>query len=228
MKDTILLVDDLPMMLEVHSDFFKDTDVKITTAKHGLEALAIIKEQKVSLVFLDKEMPIMDGLTCCKLIKSDTHYRNLPIAMVTWDKDRERCIASGCDFFLAKPARREQFLDIARKVIPNINRRTKRITVKIPAAVHHKSRRTDCFLYDLSQRGAFIATDRQFLKGELVEVSFVLQDGLQIRCFGEALWASGKSFTRPEGIGIKFVAMPRVAEEKLARFIDNCDAGHQP
>jgi len=222
MDDTILFVDDVPMMLEMEVDFFKDTTVNIRTAKHGLEALKIIKEQKVSLVFLDLEMPVMDGATCCKLIKSDANYRGLPIAMVTWDKQKDLCIASGCDYFLGKPARREQFLDISRKIIPQINRRRKRIPCKCSVTLYRKSQRTDCFLYDISVGGAFIATDCLTQVKELVEVLFALPDGSQIRCFGEVVWITEKNSTHPDGIGIKFLALPRTAEATIINFIENC------
>lgn len=224
MAATILLVDDVQMMLKVEADFFKDTTADLFTANNGLEALRVIKEQKISLVFLDLTMPVMDGLTCCKLIKSDPNYRSLPVAIVTWSSEKDLCLASGCDYFLSKPVKRERFLEVARRVIPEINRRTTRISYSQPLILYRKSQRIHCSLFDISVGGAFIATDCPAQIKELVDVSFALPDGLQVECFGEVVWVTGKDSKRPQGIGIKFLALPRGAAVQLATFIDNSRA----
>jgi CheY-like chemotaxis protein len=56
---------------------------QIVEAAHGKEALRKLSQERPDAVFLDYEMPVMDGKETLKAIRSIREYRNLPIVMVT-------------------------------------------------------------------------------------------------------------------------------------------------
>src|SRR5690242_7384516 len=113
MGKAILLVDDVQMFIEIEKEFLQNSQVEILTARDGLEALDIIKERRPDLVFMDLQMPKMNGDACCRAIKSDRVQFATPVVMVTAKGDEEAkdsCLAAGCDGFLTKPLDRDRFL----------------------------------------------------------------------------------------------------------------------
>ena len=82
-KPKILLVDDTRLVLELEKSFLKLSDVEVLTAGNGVEALALIRKDPPDLVFMDMNMPEMDGISCCTLIKSDPFLSDIPVVMLT-------------------------------------------------------------------------------------------------------------------------------------------------
>ena len=76
-------------------------------ANHGQEALEVLEKEPVSLILMDLQMPVMDGLTCTAKIRGRTdQLKNIPIIAVTanlMDVDKEHCITCGMNDFLKKP-----------------------------------------------------------------------------------------------------------------------------
>jgi CheY-like chemotaxis protein len=225
MNKTILLVDDLQMFLEIERDFFQGTMVDILTAKDGFEALEVMRKNKVDLVFMDMQMPKMDGPTCCKIIKSDPELSHIPVVLITssqGNKEKEICFAAGCNYFLTKPAGRERFIEIAWKFIPDIDRRAKRLPYNFECSIRCDDQTVPCSLYDLSADGAFVVTDYLGRPQDIVQLSFSLPDGTTIECPSKIVWVSGKDDARhPKGFGVKFALMAKDAKTSLAKFIKN-------
>ncbi|NJR24823.1 MAG: response regulator [Richelia sp. CSU_2_1] len=83
----VLIVDDEPnilILMEQALEKLEDEDeVELLTAKNGLEALDIIKEEHPDLVFLDVMMPKMSGLEVCNTVKNELGMKNVYIIMLT-------------------------------------------------------------------------------------------------------------------------------------------------
>jgi two-component system sensor histidine kinase/response regulator len=82
----------------------------------GKEALAFAFEQKFDLVFMDVQMPEMDGLAATEAIRqrekgSDNHLRIFAMTAHAMKGDRERCLQAGMDGYITKPIR---FSDIEK------------------------------------------------------------------------------------------------------------------
>jgi CheY-like chemotaxis protein len=84
MFNKALIVDDsLECRMLLGRILTKTFGARIIEAEHGKEALRKLSTEKPDVVFLDYEMPIMNGKETLKAIRSISEYKNLPIIMVT-------------------------------------------------------------------------------------------------------------------------------------------------
>lgn len=106
----ILLAEDNPVNQRVALGLLKKMGHEVKIASDGAEAVALFKDREYDLVFMDVQMPGMDGYEATKLIRaheSRTGSRTPILAMTAHAMigDRERCIAAGMDDYLSKPMR---------------------------------------------------------------------------------------------------------------------------
>lgn len=102
----VLLVEDNEINQELVVELLKDTGMAIDIANNGLEALEKVKLQPYDLVFMDIQMPFLDGFEVTRRIRKDIGKKELPIIAMTANasnEDRENCIQSGMDDFVSKP-----------------------------------------------------------------------------------------------------------------------------
>jgi CheY-like chemotaxis protein len=102
----ILIVDDEVEILERLSHLLRDSGWNVITATNGLEALKKVRSGRPDAIVLDMIMPEMDGFEVARTLKRHPSYRTIPILGATslWGRgDRERCLAAGCDDYVAKP-----------------------------------------------------------------------------------------------------------------------------
>jgi CheY-like chemotaxis protein len=109
----VLLVEDNPVNLEVATGILESFGCKVATATNGKEALEIYASGEFSLIFMDCQMPEMDGFEAtAEIRKQDAKDgRRVPIVALTAsaiDGDRERCLAAGMDGYVTKPFTAEQ------------------------------------------------------------------------------------------------------------------------
>lgn len=97
--------------------------MKVDVAHNGKDALAKFKANKYDIIFMDINMPIMDGLTAAKLIYSyekKNNLKHIPIVALTakaMKGDREFLISNGMDDYLAKPISTSELHKILEKFI---------------------------------------------------------------------------------------------------------------
>ncbi|MGL1900596.1 MAG: response regulator [Fibrobacterales bacterium] len=105
----ILLVEDNLVNQQVAEGMLKHFGARTTIANNGKEAVAILETQAFDLIFMDMQMPIMDGLEATRSIRaidSTVINREIPIIAMTANAmqgDRERCIDAGMNDYIAKP-----------------------------------------------------------------------------------------------------------------------------
>jgi len=103
----MLVVEDNLVNQKVIAKMLKKLGFKSLVANHGEEALDILKENTVSLILMDLQMPVMDGFTCTSTIRaSQWDYKDIPIIAVTanvMDQDKSRCAEIKMNDFLEKP-----------------------------------------------------------------------------------------------------------------------------
>ncbi|MBV9015326.1 MAG: response regulator [Alphaproteobacteria bacterium] len=109
----VLLVEDNPVNLEVGVGILEGFGCKVDTATNGVEALGRYANGKYGLIFMDCQMPEMDGFKATAEIRKQEagSGRRTPIVALTAsaiEGDREQCLASGMDDYVPKPFTAEQ------------------------------------------------------------------------------------------------------------------------
>ncbi len=113
----ILIVDDVEVVLKLEEILLKRTGSEVIKAKDGKEALAQIRNERPDVVLLDLIMPEMNGDVVTRFAKQAEETRHCAVIVVTSLSDEateERCRTAGCDYFLTKPIRHDQLLEIVR------------------------------------------------------------------------------------------------------------------
>ena len=93
---------------------------QITEANNGLEAVESFKIESPDIIFMDVQMPILDGLEATEMIRkieSDKSEETLIIALTAnaMEGDKEKCIKAGMNDYLSKPFLKDQILNILLK-----------------------------------------------------------------------------------------------------------------
>ncbi|WP_051310812.1 transporter substrate-binding domain-containing protein [Zooshikella ganghwensis] len=102
----VLLVEDNDINQQVAKELLEGMGLTVTIAGNGLEAINAVKQKTFDLVFMDIQMPEMDGYQATTYLRNDPEYQQLPIVAMTAHAmagDKERCIAAGMDDHLPKP-----------------------------------------------------------------------------------------------------------------------------
>lgn len=102
----ILVADDDRVTREYVGGLLRGNGMDVRTAPDGREALEIARGGEVDLVLLDVMMPGLDGIDCCRLIKSMTQETFLPVILLTAKADpksRVEGLRIGADDYLGKP-----------------------------------------------------------------------------------------------------------------------------
>ena len=224
MERTILLVDDVRLFLEIQKEFLQNSSVNVITADNGADALRAIGNKRPDLIFMDLEMPEMNGADCCRAIKSNPASAAIPVVMITGRDDEEsqvNCRAAGCNDFLTKPLNRNLFLETAVRFVHNIDRREKRKQIEVAGAFRSRGASFPCTLRDLSVGGAFIATQEDFNGelGRIIQISFALPDGSPVECRGTIVWHKGPAAGSHPGFGINFVLLPLQTKDALMKYL---------
>ena len=85
----------------------------ITIADNGKEAVELLREQSYDIVFMDLQMPLMNGFEASELIREEIS-KTIPIIAVTanaFKEDKERSFASGMNAFIAKPYKINELIE---------------------------------------------------------------------------------------------------------------------
>jgi len=121
---SLLLAEDDPVNQAVFREMIAPLKCNIIEASDGEQALECLKSNQVDLVFMDIEMPRMDGLTAGERIRAGQageDNRNIPIIAMTahvLDEYRSRTKAAGMNEFIPKPIEYKELLTILNKYAP--------------------------------------------------------------------------------------------------------------
>ncbi|MEP7172791.1 MAG: PAS domain S-box protein [Aestuariivirga sp.] len=117
----ILLAEDSPDNCMVTMAYLEDTPYRVEIAETGAIACEMFAAKPYDLVLMDRQMPVMDGLTATRKIRAWEQVNGrppTPIIALTASAlkgDREMCLAAGCTAFLTKPIKQEVLLQAIRE-----------------------------------------------------------------------------------------------------------------
>lgn len=118
----MLLVEDNPVNRKVAINMLEKMGCTVEIAENGLEAVEKLAENSYDLVFMDCEMPVMDGFLATAEIRrlekeSGRHIKIVAMTAKAMDGDRERCLDSGMDDYISKPISKDSLKAIIEKHI---------------------------------------------------------------------------------------------------------------
>ena len=103
----VLIVDDDPFIRKLIMTTLEGvTSFQLHEARDGEEAVQTARRESPRLVFLDIDMPRLDGIEACRQMRADPEMRGSKIVMLTAtveDSARARAHEAGADYFLTKP-----------------------------------------------------------------------------------------------------------------------------
>ena len=118
MKIRILIADDHQLVIDGIKLMLDETEGLdcVATASNGKEALDILAEQPVDVMLLDMNMPVMDGLECCKRVTAEfPDVKILALSMVKEASLIKKMLESGAAGFLFKNAGKDEVIDAIHK-----------------------------------------------------------------------------------------------------------------
>jgi PAS domain S-box-containing protein len=120
-RKKVLVADDSPDNQALAELFLKgETGLRLYRASNGKEALEMLRRNIFSLVLMDMEMPVMDGLTAVRELRAAPGGKAVPVVAFSAHDNQEKvkeCLAAGCTDYLVKPVKKAGLLEKVRKYL---------------------------------------------------------------------------------------------------------------
>jgi CheY-like chemotaxis protein len=120
-RGPILIVEDIPHILELLEVTLKFKGYDVVTARNGDEALEYIASEQPALILTDILMPKLDGYALAQRVRSDPHTRHIPIIFVSatfiTEEDKQFALSLGAVRFLEKPIEASELLLTVAEVL---------------------------------------------------------------------------------------------------------------
>jgi two-component system cell cycle response regulator DivK len=118
----VLVVEDNPANMKLVTFLLQSAGHVVLSATDAEAGLTMARGEQPNLILMDIQLPGMDGLQATMLLKRDDATRAIPVIALTalaMKGDEERIRAAGCDGYIAKPMRYQEFLaTIAAQLAP--------------------------------------------------------------------------------------------------------------
>ena len=113
-KPLILVVDDNPANLKLVTTLLEELNLRVLAATSGQEAIDFVENQPVDLVFMDIQMPIMNGLEATRRIRALSVRNTLPVVALTahaMADEKEALLKAGMNDYQTKPINQSQLIN---------------------------------------------------------------------------------------------------------------------
>ena len=215
----LLVVEDDPASLELMTEVFKSLKAEVCAVNDSEEGVGIINHERFDGIFLDLEMPNVNGFDLARLVRKSSSNKSTPIVIVTGRDERQtmqEVFALGATFFLQKPVDRQKLSILFRTVSGGmLENRRKYIRVPLQTEVICVvgSRTIRGMTWNLSQGGMQVEASNLQPK-DTVRLSFRLPvSGVSIDAMGTVAWANEKRR------GIQFTTLNTSAQQSIRTYI---------
>lgn len=122
---SVLLAEDNRVNQGFATEILESVGISVAIASNGKEAVDKVQQQNFNLIFMDCQMPIMDGFEASReitLLKDTSKVSNIPIIALTANAmkgDKERCLEAGMSDYITKPMRKADLLQGLIKWLPS-------------------------------------------------------------------------------------------------------------
>jgi len=114
MPEKIIVVDDSPVVRNIHTFMIESAGYKVVTASNGYEASEILlQDDDFSLIVTDINMPKMDGYTLIREIRKIDQYKDTPIIIISTEseaKDKQKGFNAGANIYIVKPVDQKELI----------------------------------------------------------------------------------------------------------------------
>ncbi|MDE1920956.1 MAG: response regulator [Candidatus Omnitrophica bacterium] len=118
MSKSILVIDDEPVVVEISKRKLEETGFEVQVAHNGNEAFSALKKKKADLIFLDVQMPDMNGYTFIMEKDRIPEYVNIPIVVLTAYNETEPLFKRhGIKAYLLKPLKLQDLVNKAVEIL---------------------------------------------------------------------------------------------------------------
>ena len=114
MSKRILVIDDSPLVRNLHSVMLKSAGFQTEDAENGFDALEKAMKSDFDLMIVDINMPKMDGFAFCKEIRNNEKYKDVPLLIVSTEseaEDKMKGFKAGANLYLIKPVKPEVLIE---------------------------------------------------------------------------------------------------------------------
>ena len=125
-RPLIVSIDDLPEIGKLMGQIFKKAGYRFISIQDGLQAVSQLISCQPDLIFLDVDMPIVNGYEICAQIRRIPDLKDIPVVVLTGHDsmlERLRAKMAGTSDFLAKPIDAFNILDTVMKFVPSVSER---------------------------------------------------------------------------------------------------------
>jgi CheY-like chemotaxis protein len=216
----LLVVEDDPPSLELMTEVFTSLRAEVCPVSESERAVAMVNQEKFDGIFLDLEMPKLNGFDLARMVRKSSWNKSTPIIIVTGRDDRQtmqEAFAVGATFFLQKPVDRQKLNILFRTVTGGMlenRRKSTRVPLQTEVTCTVGSRTIRGTSWNLSQGGMQIEASDLHVK-DTVRLSFRLPvSGTSIDVIGTVAWA-GESRQ-----GIQFTTLSPPTQQSIRKYID--------
>lgn len=123
----VLIVDDSSIVRKVLIKTFGMTDIIVNNffqAENGLVGLELLKANWIDIIFLDINMPVMNGMEFMRNLVADENLKNTPVVVVSTEGSKERkseLLESGVKAYLRKPVSPESLVETIKTILGAAN-----------------------------------------------------------------------------------------------------------
>jgi CheY-like chemotaxis protein len=215
----LLVVEDDAASLELMTEVFTSLKAEVRPVNDSEKAAGIVNQEKFDGIFLDLEMPKLNGFDLARVIRKSSWNKSTPIIIVTGRDERQamqEAFALGATFFLQKPVDRQKLTILFRTVTGGmLENRRKYIRVPLQTEVICTvgSRIVRGISWNLSHGGMQIEASDLHVK-DTVRLSFRLPvSGASIDVVGTVAWAGENRQ------GIQFTTLSPPTQQSIRKYI---------
>ena len=215
----LLVVEDNLANLELMTEVFTSLKAEVLPISDSEKAVSAVNQEKFDGIFLDLEMPKLNGFDLARLIRKSSLNKSTPIVIVTGRDERQTmrdAFALGATFFLQKPVDRQKLSILFRTVSGGMldnRRKYTRVPIRADVACTVGSRTLRGVSWNLSRGGMQVEVGDLKPK-DAVRLSFQLPiSAVAIDAAGVVVWAN------EQRQGIQFTNVSAQSQQSIRQFI---------
>jgi CheY-like chemotaxis protein len=221
----LLVVEDDPASLELMTEVFTSLKAEVRPISDSEKAVGIVNQERFDGIFLDVEMPNLNGFDLARLVRKSSWNKSTPIIVVTGRDERQtmqEAFAIGATFFLQKPVDRQKLSILFRTVSGGMlenRRKNTRVPLQTEVICIVGARTVHGMTWNLSQGGIQLEVSDLQSK-DSVRLSFRLPvSGVSIDATGTVAWA------RENRQGIQFTTLSTSVQQSIRDYIAEVEKG---